>query len=152
MGVVEKRRKWRYNNDALYCHSSPREQEHSPRRAGCCVILAEHWREAAGACGKAAGACGKAAGACGKAAGACGKAAGACGSLQQGAATPREILFQARWVIHKPYSFLFQVVYWWFHDPNLCKPQTSINSFFPFLFKNTSSGFKWVPIQKTMML
>ncbi|KAK2409899.1 hypothetical protein QL285_045296 [Trifolium repens] len=89
MGVVEKRRKWRYNNDALYCHSSPREQEHSPRRAGCCVILAEHWREAAGACGKAAGACGKAAGACGK-------AAGACGSLQQGAATPREILFQAR--------------------------------------------------------
>ncbi|KAK2410344.1 hypothetical protein QL285_045711 [Trifolium repens] len=53
-------------------------------------------RGAAGACGKAAGACGKAAGACGKAAGACGKAAGACGSLQQGAATPREILFQAR--------------------------------------------------------
>ncbi|KAK2403295.1 hypothetical protein QL285_052749 [Trifolium repens] len=43
-----------------------------------------------------AGACGKAAGACGKAAGACGKAAVTCGSLQQGAATPREILFQAR--------------------------------------------------------
>ncbi|KAK2408699.1 hypothetical protein QL285_002138 [Trifolium repens] len=71
--------------------------------AESCGVLAESCGElratcgkAAGACGKAAGACGKAAGACGKAAGACGKAAGACGSLQQGAATPREILFQAR--------------------------------------------------------
>jgi hypothetical protein len=73
--------------------------------------------------------------------------AGTCGallklatSLQQGAALSREILFQARWVIPKPYSFLFQVVYWWFHDPNLCKPQTFINSFFPFCSRIQARG------------
>jgi hypothetical protein len=83
-----------------------RRSELALARASCCWCLrksaescgqpARACRQPAGACGKAAGACGKAAGACGKAAGACGKAAGACGSLQQGAATPREILFQAR--------------------------------------------------------
>jgi hypothetical protein len=129
---------------------SPRQGELLLVPAEVCGVLRATCEELRATCGSLREGCGSLREGCGSLRKGCGNLlcpAGTCGallklatSLQQGAALSREILFQARWVIPKPYSFLFQVVYWWFHDPNLCKPQTFINSFFPFCSRIQARG------------